>query len=46
MPDEKHVILCVDDEAIQLVLRKSVLEKFGYSVLTASSGAEALRLLE
>ena len=46
MPDEKAVILCVDDEAIPLVLRKSVLEKFGYSVLTASSGAEALRLLE
>jgi len=46
VPDDKHVILCVDDEAIPLVLRKSVLEKFGYSVLTASSGAEALRLLE
>lgn len=46
MSDDKFVILCVDDEPIPLVLRKSVLERAGYSVLTASSGAEALKLLE
>jgi len=44
--DEKPIILCVDDEEIPLSLRKSVLEKLGYSVVTANSGAEALKLLE
>ena len=46
MSNEKWVILCVDDEAIPLVLRKSVLEKAGYSVMTASCGSDALALLE
>lgn len=46
MSDDKSVILCVDDEPIPLILRKSVLEKAGYSVLTANSGLEALQLLE
>lgn len=44
--NEKCVILCVDDEPIPLILRKSVLEKAGYSVVTASCGTEALTLLE
>jgi CheY-like chemotaxis protein len=39
-------ILCVDDEHLPLALRKLVLEKQGYQVLTASSGAEALRVLD
>jgi len=46
VPPEKPVILCVDDEQIPLTLRKSVLERFGYSVLTANSGAEALEQLQ
>ncbi len=46
MSDEKPVILCVDDEEIPLSLRKSVLEKMGYSVVTANSGAEALEQLQ
>lgn len=46
VPHEKPVILCVDDEQIPLSLRKSVLEKMGYSVLTANSGAEALEQLQ
>jgi CheY-like chemotaxis protein len=41
----KHVILCVDDEETQLRIRKLVLEKEGYSVLTAGSGQQALNLL-
>jgi CheY-like chemotaxis protein len=41
----KHVILCVDDEETQLTIRKLVLEKEGYSVLTAGSGQQALNLL-
>jgi CheY-like chemotaxis protein len=39
------MILCVDDEENQLAVRKLVLEKEGFSVLTASSGQEALSLL-
>lgn len=46
MPPEKAVILCVDDEQIPLALRKCVLEKLGYSVLTANSGSEALEQLQ
>jgi CheY-like chemotaxis protein len=39
------MILCVDDEENQLAVRKLVLEKEGFSVLTASSGQQALSLL-
>lgn len=42
MVDAKPVILCVDDEPISLILRKLVLEKAGYRVLTANSVAQAL----
>lgn len=45
VPD-KPVILCVDDEKNPLTLRKLVLERAGYQVLTASSAKEALGLLE
>jgi two-component system, OmpR family, response regulator CpxR len=39
-------ILCVDDEENQLTVRKFVLEGAGFRVLTASSGQEALNLLD
>ena len=39
-------ILSVDDELNPLILRKMLLEKAGHRVISASSGAEALRLLE
>ena len=42
---KRDLILCVDDEENQLAVRKLVLEKVGYSVLTANSGQEALDLL-
>ncbi len=45
MADRKTVILCVDDEKNPLTLRKLVLERFGYQVLTASSAEEAMGLL-
>ena len=45
MADNKHVILCVDDEDNPLVLRKLVLEKAGYEVATAHSADEALNIL-
>jgi CheY-like chemotaxis protein len=38
------VILCVDDEAVGLSVRKMLLESRGYRVLTAESGADALVL--
>lgn len=38
-------ILCVDDEADTLLLRRKLLENQGFGVLTALSGSEALRLL-
>lgn len=40
------VILCIEDKASPLALRKIVLEKSGYKVLAASSGEEALKLLQ
>lgn len=42
MVEHKAVILCVDDEEKPLVLRKLVLQKAGYEVLTANSAKEAL----
>ena len=39
-------ILCVDDEDVPLFLRKRVLEKSGYEVITANSARQALTLLE
>jgi two-component system, OmpR family, response regulator CpxR len=43
--DPKAVILCVDDEENALTLRKRVLQKAHYEVLTALSGREALAIL-
>lgn len=45
MDPSKRVILCVDDEKNALTLRKLVLEKAGYSVLTAGSLAEAMNVI-
>ena len=42
MLESKITILCVDDEEIPLMLRRMVLEKAGYDVVTAHSAAEAL----
>ena len=39
-------ILCVDDEDVPLFLRKRVLEKSGYEVITANSARQALATLE
>ena len=45
IPIGKPLILCVDDSETQLWLRAQVLEKNGYSVLTATTPAKALELL-
>lgn len=38
------VLLCVDDDPNDLDLKKTILEKNGYGVLTARGGKEALRV--
>jgi CheY-like chemotaxis protein len=38
------LILCIDDEALGLQIRKAVLEREGYRVLTALDGASGLNL--
>lgn len=43
---EKATILCVDDEETALFLRKAVLQKFGFDVITATSAREALEILD
>ena len=39
-------ILCIDDEEIPRTLRKLILQKQGYQVVTAASGTEALEVLD
>jgi CheY-like chemotaxis protein len=44
MQHEPHLVLCVDDELIGLQVRKILLERAGYRVLTAKDGAAGLKL--
>jgi response regulator RpfG family c-di-GMP phosphodiesterase len=46
MSDTQHTILCVDDEPNILQSLKRLLRREGYSMLLASSGEEAFKLLE
>jgi len=46
MASDGITILCVDDEEVPRMLRKLVLQKQGYKVVTAASGKEALILLD
>ena|ERR1051326_6115954 len=39
-----HVILCVDDEAVGLSVRKMTLESQGYHVFTAQNGPDGLAI--
>lgn len=39
-----EVILCIDDDLTMLECEKAFLETFGYTVLTAPSGGEGLKL--
>jgi CheY-like chemotaxis protein len=45
LSESKALILCVDDEPNSLVLRKLVLQKAGYDVVTANSAMLALDVL-
>jgi CheY-like chemotaxis protein len=42
---KRGTILCVDDEASGLVVRKAIFESQGYRVFTASSGPDGLAYL-
>ncbi len=46
MADERGTILLVDDEAIVIGVGKQMLEKLGFSVLTATNGQEALAIFK
>jgi DNA-binding NtrC family response regulator len=45
LPKVPAVILCVDDQGVALNLRRQVLRKAGYSVLTATTAQQALDIL-
>jgi two-component system cell cycle sensor histidine kinase/response regulator CckA len=44
MANETETVLLVDDEEIVIGVAKQMLEKLGFSVLTATSGKEALEI--
>lgn len=45
MESPEKRVLCVDDDLNTLKLRKTLLSTAGYSVLTANSGAEAIKMV-
>jgi CheY-like chemotaxis protein len=44
LQNSSHLVLCVDDEAVGLKVRKIILERAGYQVLTAADGFSGLEL--
>lgn len=46
MAQNSHLVLCVDDETIGLKVRKILLERAGYRVLTAQDGSAGLEIFE
>jgi CheY-like chemotaxis protein len=44
MDSRSHLVLCVDDEVVGLRVRKILLERAGYQVLTAPDGHTGLEL--
>jgi CheY-like chemotaxis protein len=44
MEHTPHLVLCVDDEAVGLRIRKILLERAGYKVMTASDGSSGLEI--
>lgn len=44
MPQTSHLVLCVDDETIGLDVRRLLLERSGYTVITAPDGPSGLSL--
>jgi CheY-like chemotaxis protein len=46
MVHNSHLVLCVDDEVVGLKVRKILLERAGYTVLTALDGSSGLAVFE
>jgi CheY-like chemotaxis protein len=46
MSTSGRLVLCVDDEAVGLQVRRIILERSGYQVLTALDGKSGLSLFE
>jgi CheY-like chemotaxis protein len=46
MSKHSHLVLCVDDEQVGLQVRKILLERAGYHVLTAEDGPTGLDIFE
>jgi CheY-like chemotaxis protein len=46
MSQNPHLVLCIDDELIGLKVRKILLERAGYQVITAIDGASGISLFE
>jgi CheY-like chemotaxis protein len=44
MKQNSNLVLCVDDEVVGLQIRKILLERAGYRVLTASDGPSGLEI--
>jgi CheY-like chemotaxis protein len=44
MKQDSNLVLCVDDEHVGLQIRKILLERAGYRVLTASDGPSGLEI--
>jgi len=44
MENRAHLVLCVDDEVVGLRVRKILLERAGYQVLTAHDGKSGLEI--
>ena len=44
MPETGHLVLCVDDESVGLQVRRLLLERSGYKVITAQDGDAGLSL--
>jgi CheY-like chemotaxis protein len=44
MGTKTHLILCVDDEVVGLRVRKILLERAGYRVLTAENGSSGIEI--
>ncbi len=44
LENKAHLVLCVDDEVVGLRVRKILLERAGYEVLTAADGYTGLEL--
>jgi len=46
MSQSGHLVLCVDDETVGLQVRRMILERSGYKVITALDGQSGLSLFE